>query len=116
MPGNDKSRRVAVIGNGYVGTVVAACLAHVGHHVTAVEADPGRLASLRAGRPPFIEAGLDQLIGSGSDQERLSFSADLGEAMAVSDVMFLCVGTPPGEHGAPDMAAMAALPDSSPPT
>jgi UDPglucose 6-dehydrogenase len=80
----DRSRRVAVIGSGYVGIVVAACLAHVGHHVTAVEADPARLTALRARRVPFTEAGLEQLVGSRSDQGRLRFSAELDEAIGHS--------------------------------
>ena len=102
-------KRVAVIGSGYVGTVVAACLAHVGHQVIGVESDPDKLASLMAGRAPFHELGLDDLLGAGAAGDRLRFTSDMGVAMDDSDVVFICVGTPPRPDGSPDMTAMHAV-------
>lgn len=97
--------RVAVVGNGYVGTVVAACFAHVGHQVVGLETDDGKLALLRQGRAPFFEAGLETLLVEGIGRGRLRFTADPPDAVADSDVVFLCVGTPPGPDGRPDMAS-----------
>ncbi|MHB1534792.1 MAG: UDP-glucose dehydrogenase family protein [Acidimicrobiales bacterium] len=102
-------KRVAVIGSGYVGTVVAACLAHVGHQVIGVESDPDKLASLTAGRAPFHELGLDDLLGAGAAGDRLRFTSDMGVAMDDSDLVFICVGTPPRPDGSPDMTAMHAV-------
>src|ERR1035438_9592148 len=91
--------RVAVIGSGYVGSVVAACLAHVGHDVVGVESNPEKLATLRSGAAPFHEPGLDNLITSGLAHRKLRFTDDFCDAMDSSDVVFVCVGTPPGPDG-----------------
>ncbi len=106
---SDPTKRVAVIGSGYVGTVVAACLAHVGHRVVGVENDPTKLATLRAGRAPFHEPGLDDLLAGAAGQGRLTFTDDMAPAMEQSDIVFVCVGTPSGEDGLPDMTAMIAV-------
>lgn len=97
--------KIAVVGNGYVGTVVAACFARVGHRVVGLEADAAKLGQLRQGRAPFFEAGLDALLAEGLRSGQLRFTADPVEAVADCDVVFLCVGTPPGTDGRPDMAA-----------
>ena len=60
--GRDESRTVAVIGAGYVGLPTAATLAHFGHRVVLAERDETRLAALRSGRMPIVEAGLDDLV------------------------------------------------------
>ena len=86
--------RVAVIGSGYVGTVVAACLAHVGHSVVGVESDPEKLSALQRGEVPFYEPGLEGYLTSGIAEGRLRFTADFADAMNSSDVVFVCVGTP----------------------
>jgi UDPglucose 6-dehydrogenase len=103
------TKRVAVIGSGYVGTVVAAGLAYVGHQVIGVEVDPGRLATLRSGRAPFHEPGLDELIGGCLAAGTISFTDDFPRAMDSSDIVFICVGTPSGPDGLPDMSAMMAV-------
>jgi UDPglucose 6-dehydrogenase len=102
-------KRVAVIGSGYVGTVVAGCLAHIGHDVIGVEVDPSKLAALASGRAPFYEEGLDDLLAEGVTSGRLRFRGDIAGAMAASDVVFIAVGTPTGPTGAPDMTAMRAV-------
>jgi UDPglucose 6-dehydrogenase len=95
-------RKVAVIGSGYVGAVVAASLASVGHRVVGVEVDPDRVASLRAGIVPFYEPGLSELITAQIERASLSFTATYSEAIAGADVAFLCVGTPSNADGSPD--------------
>ncbi len=101
--------RVAVIGSGYVGTVVAGCLAHIGHQVVGVESDPAKLAPLREGRAPFHEPGLDDLLAAGTEAGTLSFTDDFAAAMDHSEVVFVCVGTPSGPDGLPDMTAMVGV-------
>jgi UDPglucose 6-dehydrogenase len=92
---------VSVIGCGYLGAVHAAAMAQLGHHVIGVESDPERVQSLRAGRPPFYEPGLDQMLLEMQQTGRLCFTDDISEAAAAT-VHFICVGTPQarGQHAA----------------
>jgi len=95
--------RIAVVGTGYVGTVVSACLAHIGHDVVGLESDEAKLTALQQGLPPFFEPGLTELLRAGLDSGRLRFTSDVAIAMASSDVIFLCVGTPEAPDGHADV-------------
>jgi len=106
------SSRIAVLGSGYVGTVAAAGFAHIGHEVVAVEINVDRLESLRGGVAPFYEPGLNELIAQCMAAGRLRFTSDFGDAMASSDVVFICVGTPSGEDGYPDLSALKQVAES----
>ena len=86
--------RVAMIGAGYVGLVSAACLSEFGFSVTCVEASPERLATLRAGRVPIYEPGLERLVAANVTAERLSFTSEIADAVPDADVVMLAVGTP----------------------
>ncbi|MFI9828607.1 UDP-glucose dehydrogenase family protein [Streptomyces sp. NPDC051913] len=94
--------RLTVIGTGYVGAVHAACMADIGHEVLGVDIDPERIAVLAAGRPPFYEPGLSELLKRALDTGRLRFTTSLAEAGGFADTHFLCVGTPqrPGSDAA----------------
>jgi nucleotide sugar dehydrogenase len=94
---------LAVIGSGYVGTVVAACFAALGRDVVGVEVDVEKLESLRMGNVPFYEAGLEDLVRRGIASGRLRFTDDFADAMGSSEVVFLCVGTPSAADGRADM-------------
>ncbi|MGC1513058.1 MAG: hypothetical protein WA797_09110, partial [Acidimicrobiales bacterium] len=94
---------IAVVGSGYVGTVVAACLAHVGHEVVGLEIDEAKCARLRLGRAPFFEPGLDPLIAMGLERGNLRFTSDVDDAIGAADIVFLCVGTPAGDDGRSDV-------------
>lgn len=116
MEGNGMRRgpspRVAVVGAGYVGAVVAAAFAALGRQVVGLEVDGAKLRSLRAGRVPFYENGLEDLVRQGLESGRLRFTDDAGEAVGPSDVVFLCVGTPSNGNGAdlgPLMAAARSI-------
>ncbi|MGN8026944.1 UDP-glucose dehydrogenase family protein [Microbacterium sp. 22242] len=93
--------RMSVIGCGYLGAVHAAAMASLGHEVIGIDTDPGRIAELAAGRAPFFEPGLDELLAEGVAGGRLTFSGDYAAA-AGSRVHFLAVGTPqlPDSSGA----------------
>ena len=106
------ARNICVIGSGYVGTVVAASLAHIGHDVVAVEADPDKLAVLKSGRAPFFEPGLDRVMADQIAAGRLRFTSDMAEGVAHGEVAFLCVGTPESADGRPDMAALEEVSDA----
>ena len=99
-------RKIAVVGTGYVGAVVAASLAAVGHEVVGIEADADRLASLGDGIVPFHEPGLPELITAQIERGALSFTDSYESGIAGAEVVFLCVGTPSAPDGTVDMRAM----------
>ena len=103
--------QVAVIGTGYVGTVTATCFAHLGHDVVGLEIDAERAAALAAGSAPFFEPGLDELLSSVLGTGRLTFTADPRLAVQSAEVIFLCVGTPPGNGGLPDLSQVQGAVD-----
>jgi len=92
-------QHIAVLGLGYVGCVTAACLAHLGHRVTGVDRDQYKVDSVLAGRAPFFEPGLEELVREGVAAGRLSASVSLSEALAEADVALICVGTPSEKNG-----------------
>lgn len=104
----DDAVRIAVIGSGYVGTVVASCFAWLGHDTVGVEVDKRKLEVLNAGQIPFYEPGLAELVAAGLESCRLRFTDDYPEALSRVDAVFLCVGTPRGRDGSPDMRAIEA--------
>jgi len=95
--------RISMVGTGYVGLVTGACLADYGNEVVCVDADRNKIDSLRAGRIPFYEFGLEELLDRNVRERRLSFSTDLPEAIRQNDVIFICVGTPRGSDGEADL-------------
>ncbi|QKW28974.1 UDP-glucose/GDP-mannose dehydrogenase family protein [Streptomyces seoulensis] len=86
--------RLTVIGTGYLGATHAACMAELGHEVVGLDTDAGRLAALRAGRAPFHEPRLAELVARHTASGRLRFTASYEEAGAFGQVHFVCVGTP----------------------
>jgi UDPglucose 6-dehydrogenase len=86
--------RVAVLGTGYLGATHAACLAELGCNVLGVDTDATRVRALGAGRLPFWEPGLENLLRRGLASGRLRFSTSYPEAAAFASVHFICVGTP----------------------
>lgn len=98
---------IAVIGTGYVGGVVAAALAYLGHRVVAVERDLDKLAAFQAGDVPVHENGLAELMAVGRDAGRLEFAAEVKDVGDV-DIAFLCVGTPQDRDGDADLTAIRA--------
>jgi len=86
--------RVAMIGSGYVGLVSGTCFADFGHHVTCVDMDAAKIATLKLGNMPIFEPGLAELVRANMRDERLDFTTDLEGAVASADVVFIAVGTP----------------------
>lgn len=94
---------IAVIGTGYVGLVVGACLAETGNHVVGADIDENKIRGLREGQVPIYEPGLDLLISRNVAEKRLRFTTDIGAAVLESRVIFIAVGTPPDEDGSADL-------------
>ena len=86
--------RISVIGTGYLGATHAAAMAELGFDVIGVDVDPRKIQELSEGRTPFFEPGLPELIMRHVASGRLRFTSDIAEATALSDVHFICVGTP----------------------
>ncbi|MGY1641528.1 UDP-glucose dehydrogenase family protein [Geodermatophilus sp. SYSU D00703] len=100
--------RIAVVGSGYVGTVVACCFAWLGHHAVGVESDPRRLEALERGHLPLHEPGLEHLLVTGLQSGRLRFTDDYSDALRQVGAVFLCIGTPSAPDGSADMRAVEA--------
>jgi UDPglucose 6-dehydrogenase len=95
--------KIGVVGTGYVGLVVGACLAENGNTVVCVDIDEAKVAALGRGEVPIYEPGLEEMIVRNVAEERLRFSTDLAEAVRSSDILFIAVGTPQDEDGSADM-------------
>jgi UDPglucose 6-dehydrogenase len=91
--------RITVIGCGYLGATHAACMAELGHDVLGVEIDARKRESLAAGRLPFYEPGLAELLARHVASGRLRFTDSYDDAAAFGDVHFVCVGTPQSAEG-----------------
>ena len=102
--------RISIIGTGYLGAVHAACMAELGHEVLGVDSDAGKISALAAGRAPFFEPGLAELLVGHIASGRLRFSTSLADAARFAELHFVCVGTPqlPGSLGA-DLSSIEAV-------
>ncbi len=105
------SRRVVVIGTGYVGLTTGACLASLGHRVVCADTDPGKVERLRRAEVDILEPGLPEAVRAGLDRGLLEFVGDPRDAVATADAVFLCLPTPMGVGGAADLAAVEAVAD-----
>jgi UDPglucose 6-dehydrogenase len=95
--------KIAVVGTGYVGLVVGACLAENGNIVICVDKDESKIATLETGKMPIYEPGLEEMVRRNHAEERLTFATDLPSAVRASEIVFVAVGTPQGEDGSADL-------------
>lgn len=98
--------KVCVIGTGYVGLVSGVCFAEIGNTVFCVDKDKGKIKLLKAGKVPIFEEGLVELIKKNIKNGNLIFHSDTGSGIKESDIIFICVGTPPLPSGKPDLSAI----------
>jgi UDPglucose 6-dehydrogenase len=101
--------RVAIIGSGYVGLVVGAGLAETGNDVICADIDDDKINRLSRGEIPIFEPGLDRLVERNLEDGRLAFTTDVAAAVRASRVIFIAVGTPPGEDGSADLQHVLAV-------
>ena len=95
--------RVAVIGTGYVGLVVGACLAETGNDVICADVDTSKIGALKQNKIPIYEPGLEPMVVRNQRAGRLTFTTDVPHAVERSEVVFIAVGTPPDEDGSADL-------------
>ena len=98
--------KVTVIGTGHVGLVVGLCFSEIGHDVVCVDNDLDKIATLQDGRLPFFEPHIDSLLKRNVELNRVCFSSSLEEGIAHSEMIFLCLGTPPLPDGEADLSSV----------
>lgn len=96
--------KITIIGAGYVGLVSATCFAELGNEVMCLEKVSSKLATLRKGESTLYEPGLTEMLKKNVDAGTISFTDNIEEGIAFSDVIFLCVGTPQSDDGAADLS------------
>lgn len=101
--------KLAVVGTGYVGLVTGACFAEMGNHVVCVDVAQDKIAALKRGELPIYEPGLEDLVHDNVAMGRLEFTTSLAEAMQEARILFIAVGTPPGEDGSADLQYVLAV-------
>ncbi len=104
--------KIAIIGTGYVGLVTATCLAESGNDVVGIDKDASKIQVLESGRLPIYEPGLLELVQRNRRESRLRFTTDLAEGIRSAQIVFLAVGTPPGQDGAADLSSIWAVADA----
>ncbi|HEX2777876.1 MAG TPA: UDP-glucose/GDP-mannose dehydrogenase family protein [Gemmatimonadaceae bacterium] len=100
---------ITVVGTGYVGLVVGACLAETGNSVVCADVDRKKIEGLKQNVLPIYEPGLEDFVERNQAQGRLKFTTEVGQAISQADVIFIAVGTPPDEDGSADLRHVLAV-------
>ena len=100
---------ITVVGTGYVGLVVGACLAETGNDVVCADVDAAKIDGLKQNVLPIYEPGLEPLVERNQAQRRLRFTTDVAGSVGTADVVFIAVGTPPDEDGSADLRHVLAV-------
>ncbi|MBT7895677.1 MAG: UDP-glucose/GDP-mannose dehydrogenase family protein [Flavobacteriales bacterium] len=103
---------IGVIGSGYVGLVAAACFSEMGNTVICVDVDIEKINSLKKGKVPIYEPGLETLVVNNFSKNRLIFTTDIIDALRASEVIFIAVGTPMGDDGSADLKYVLKVAES----
>ena len=101
--------KITVVGVGYVGLVVGTCFADMGNDVICVDVDKEKIDSLKSGKSPIYEPGLDDMLERNIRENRISFTTSVEEGIKKSDIIFIAVGTPPGKNHEADLSAVNAV-------
>ena len=96
--------KIAIVGSGYVGLVSGTCFAETGNNVISVDIDKEKVRNLNHGIIPIYEPGLERIFLRNIREKRLKFTTDLKNAVEISDIIFLCLPTPPNEDGSADLS------------
>jgi len=100
---------ITVVGTGYVGLVVGACLAETGNAVICADLDASKIEGLKQNVLPIYEPGLDAYVERNQAQGRITFTTDVAGGISTADVIFIAVGTPPDEDGSADLRHVLAV-------
>lgn len=102
-------QKIAIIGTGYVGLVTAVGFAELGNSVIGIDKDKEKLEPLKKGIPPFYEPGLEELLKKNFKEGRIVFTDSIKDGVENSDIIFICVGTPPLEDGSADLSQISVV-------
>ena len=102
-------KKITIIGTGYVGLVSGAGISDFGHSVTCADIIEEKIKSLRNGKIPIYEPGLEELVNKNLDAGRLSFTSNIDAAIQEAEVIFIAVGTPEAEDGTADISAVESV-------
>ncbi len=100
---------LSIIGTGYVGLVTGACFAETGNNVICMDIDSAKIKKLQKGIVPIYEPGLEELIKKNLNAGRLKFTTDLEHTVKNSEIIFLCLPTPPGKDGNADLGIVFSV-------
>ena len=98
--------KIGIIGSGHVGLVTGSCFADLGNEVICMDHDVAKIKLLSSGKIPFYEPGLLELVQKNKEEGRLKFVTSISNVVKFSKIIFLCVGTPPGNDGQADLSAI----------
>ena len=98
--------KIGIIGSGHVGLVTGSCFADLGNEVVCMDHDVAKIKLLSSGRIPFYEPGLLELVQKNTEEGRLKFVTNISDVVKFAKIIFLCVGTPPGNSGEADLSAI----------
>ena len=101
--------KISIFGLGYVGAVSLACLSRDGHQVVGVDIDAAKLELIAAGKTPVVEEGMVDLMAASAASGRVSVTSDAQQAVHVTDLSLVCVGTPSAANGSQDQGAVLRL-------
>jgi UDPglucose 6-dehydrogenase len=103
--------KIGIIGTGYVGLVSGVCFAENGNQVICMDVDEKKIERLKKGDPVIYEPGLEELLQNNIDEKRVAFTTNLREVVQGSDVIFMCLPTPPYEDGSVDLSRVLDVAD-----
>ncbi len=96
--------KISIVGTGYVGLVTGTCFSDTGINVTCVDIDQNKIDNLKKGIVPIYEPGLETMLKTNMEKGRLHFTTDIKGSLEQAEVVFIAVGTPPGEDGGADLS------------
>ncbi|SDC06966.1 UDPglucose 6-dehydrogenase [Terribacillus halophilus] len=100
---------IAVAGTGYVGLVAGVCFAEMGHNVTCVDIDKEKIESMKKGKSPIYETGLEELMERNYQKGNLNFTTNHQLAYEKADAIFIGVGTPEQSDGSANLSHIATV-------
>lgn len=105
-------KKIGIIGTGYIGLVIVLGLADFGNQVICLDIDDEKIEQLRKGISPIKEKDIDELLRRNIEKNRIKFTKDIQELISNSEIIFICVNTPPKEDGSVDLSQVISVSES----